>query len=53
MNHEDYILTALEMVSAWEIPEEEIPLMVRDLSMMMANYPADEIWTGQLDNPYS
>ena len=50
MNHEDYILTALEMVSAWEIPEEEIPQTVTDLSKMLAGYPANEIWDGHFES---
>lgn len=36
MNIEDYISDALQLVSAWELPEEEIATAVNDQARLMA-----------------
>ena len=38
----DYILDALEMVSAWDIPDEDFAQAVNDQAMLMACMNPDE-----------
>ena len=42
MDYENYILDALEMVMAWELPEEDIPQAVNEQARLMAGLPYEE-----------
>ena len=44
MHIEDYILDALETVSAWDIPDEDFAQSVNDQARLMAGAPPDEPW---------
>jgi len=44
MNIENLILDALEIVSAWDLPEEELADAVNDQAMLMAGVNPDDIW---------
>ena len=44
MHIEDYIPEALETVSAWDIPDEELAEAVNDQARLMAGVPPDEYW---------
>jgi hypothetical protein len=41
---EDYIPDALEMVSAWDVPDEEFARTVNDQARLMAGIQPDEPW---------
>ena len=41
MHTEDYILDALEMVSAWDVPEEDLADAVNDQARLMAGIDPD------------
>jgi hypothetical protein len=41
---EDYILDAIEMVSAWGIPDEDFTDAVNAQARLMAGVPPDESW---------
>ena len=43
MNQENQILDALMIVSAWDLPEEELADAVNDQAMLMAGVNPDEI----------
>ena len=43
MNTENHILDALEIVSAWDIPEEDFAQTVNDQAMLMAGVNPDDI----------
>jgi hypothetical protein len=40
---EDYIQDALEMVSAWDLPDEDIAQIVNDQARLMAGTNPDDI----------
>ena len=40
----DYILDALEMVSAWDLPDEDLADAVNDQARLMAGIHPDEFW---------
>ena len=42
----DYILDALEMVSAWDLPDDELADAVNDQARLMAGVHSDEFWEG-------
>ena len=44
MHIEDYIPEALEMVSAWDIPDEELADAVNAQARLMAGIHPDESW---------
>ena len=44
MNIENQILDALEIVSAWDIPDENFADAVNDQAMLMAGVNPDELW---------
>ena len=55
--HEDYILDALEMVSAWDLPDEDLADAVNAQARLMAGIHPDEFWEGNAntaltDHPY-
>ena len=41
---EDYIVEALELVSAWDIPEEELADVVNAQARLMVGIHPDEFW---------
>ena len=42
MDYENYILDALEMVMAWELPEEDIPKAVNDQARLMSGLTPED-----------
>ena len=44
MHTEDYIFDALEMVSAWDIPDGELADAVNAQARLMAGIQSDEFW---------
>ena len=44
MNIENTILDALEIVSAWDIPDEDFAQTVNDQAMLMAGVDPDDLW---------
>ena len=44
MHTEDYILDALELVSAWDIPDEDFAQTVNDQARLMAGINTDDFW---------
>ncbi len=45
----DYLQDALELVSTWEVPEEQFFGTVREQALVMAGMPVD--WTGEIPAP--
>ena len=43
MNIENYILDAIELVSAWDLPEDKLADTVNDQAMLMAGVNPDDI----------
>ena len=43
MNYENLILDALMVVSAWDIPDEDLADAVNDQTMLMAGVDPDDI----------
>ena len=41
---EDHIPDAIEMVSAWDVPDEEFVQTVNDQARLMAGVPPDDPW---------
>jgi len=50
MHTEDFITNALELVSAWDIPDEELADAVNAQARLMAGIPPDEFREEQLDS---
>jgi hypothetical protein len=46
---EDYIVEALELVSAWDIPEEDLADAVNAQARLMAGIHPDDFWEAQSD----
>ena len=44
MHIEDYIPDAIEMVSAWDIPDEDFTDAVNAQARLMAGVPPDDPW---------
>jgi len=42
MNQENYILEALEIVSAWDLPDEDLADAINDQARLMAGASPDE-----------
>lgn len=49
MHTEDYILDALELVSAWDVSDVELVDAVNAQARLMAGINPDEFWEEQLD----
>ena len=49
MNIENMILDALEIVTAWDLPEEDFAQAVNDQARLMAGINPDESWENQPD----
>ena len=43
MQFENYLTDALEIVSAWDIPDEDFAQTVNDQAKLMAGVPPEEI----------
>ena len=43
MNLENYILDAIEIVGAWDLPEEELADAINDQARLMAGVNPDEL----------
>ena len=43
MNTENHILDALEIVSAWDVPDEDFADAVNDQAMLMAGVNPDDL----------
>ena len=46
MNLHDYIIEALEIVSAWDIPDEDFAQIVTDQAKLMSGIPPEDILEG-------
>ena len=46
MHTEDYIFDALELVSAWDVADEDFSVAVNDRARLMAGLNLDEFWEG-------
>ena len=44
MHTDDYITEALELVSAWDIPDEDLADAVNAQARLMAGINPDELW---------
>ena len=44
MNQENYIMEALEIVGAWDLPDEDFAQAVNDQARLMAGINPDELW---------
>ena len=44
MTQENYILDALEIVSAWDLSDEDLADAVNDQARLMAGINLDELW---------
>jgi hypothetical protein len=51
MNQQDYILDALEIVSAWDLPENQLADAVNDQARLMAGINPDELMERSSDSP--
>ena len=49
MNQLDYIVEALDIVSAWNIPDEQLTQAVKDWACLMARVNPDELWEDRPD----
>ena len=47
MNTQDHIVEALEVVSDWNIPDEQLTQAVKDWANLMAKVNPDELWEDQ------
>ncbi len=52
MNYQDYLLDALEMVLAWDLPNEELAGAVNDQARLMAGICHDESPGELTDTPF-
>ncbi|MEN8108275.1 MAG: hypothetical protein ABFS22_09735 [Pseudomonadota bacterium] len=52
MHIEDYIPDALELVSAWDIPDEDFADAVNGQARLMAGVQPDEPWEYRPDTHY-
>ena len=51
--HEDYIPDAIQMVSAWEVPEEDYARVVNDQARLMAGMDLGPPGSIPVTSPYS
>ena len=43
MNQLDYILDAIDLVLAWDVPDEDFAQVVNDQAKLMSGIPSEEI----------
>ena len=53
MTYHDYLKDALEMVLAWDLPEEDLADAVNDQARLMAGISAENIWLRQSEKSSS
>ena len=53
MNYEDYIADALDMVSAWDLPESEFTDAVNAQAKLMAGQGLEYILDNAMPSPYA
>ena len=53
MNYEDYIADALDMVSAWDLPESEFTDAVNAQAQLMAGQGLEYILDNAMPSPYA
>ena len=46
----NYIIDALDIVSAWDIPDEDFAQAISDQAKLMSGIPPDEPWENQPDS---
>ena len=46
MHYENYFTDALEIVSAWDIPDEDFAQVVTDQAKLMSGIPPEDILEG-------
>ena len=44
MTYHDYLIEALETVSAWDLPEEDLAEAANQQARLMAGDPPESIW---------
>ena len=49
MNQQDYILDAIEIVSAWDLPDEDLADAINSQSRLLAGLNPDDLWENLLD----
>ncbi len=49
---EDYLQDAFEIVSAWDLPDDELPDAVNAQARLMAGIPLDHMTLPPCANPY-
>ena len=49
---EDYLQDAFEIVSAWDLPDDELPDAVNAQARLMAGIPLDHMPLAPCTNPY-
>jgi len=49
MNYENYILDAVEIVGAWDIPEEDLADAINEQARLMAGVDHDEYLESLID----
>ena len=52
MNYEDYLRDALEMVLAWDLPEEELAEAVNDQARLIAGISPEQIPQRHTEYPF-
>ena len=53
MNYEDYIADALELCSAWNLPDDEFADAVNDQARLMAGVDFDDGWGFHIETSYA
>jgi hypothetical protein len=53
MNQENTVLDALEMVMAWELPDEFLSDVLNDQARMLAGDDPEETWDCPLESTFS
>ena len=48
---EEYLLDAVAVISAWDVPDEEFADAVNSQTRLMAGVSSDDTWTSDLDAP--
>ena len=49
MNQENYIIEALETVSTWDLPDEDLSAAIADQAMLLAGVNSEDITEFQTD----
>ena len=49
MQYQDCLIEALEIVSAWDVPDEDFAQAVNDQARLMSGMNPDELWNHHVD----